>query len=472
MKPERLSATPRKAKGTSIIAKLRVKTIKDWSFGLTWFSSKLGIRNRKDLMIFSLILIGAGFIGAVFFSSILTPFYEVSSTAPLPISILSLACTSAINIYGVLWIVYGFSSLFYKMNNKWDTNSIRSPKVSVLIPCHNEEKVVKNIVSDLRKQDYPHLQIIAISHNCTDKTPLMIEKESEKDERILHLQLSTANSGKALALNHGLKYVNGDIIAQYDADNRIRDRTAIRKAVAHFVFREETDALQTRLETFNPNRNFLTRVQELEYQLFSHLYWAGKNVLKQPCLLGGTGIFFRKELLDKVGGWRNSLVEDFQMYHELKEIGANIVYADDVETVDEKPATWSKLIKQRSRWTKGHILTMVNQLFRKRVWCGITDLLYLVCPVLANPAWFITSALVFYSWITRQWLWHLPVSVWVSFMVLTYSIFSLILHKKGLLRRQWKFLPLYFVFSFHWILVFLNCWKVKSWAESKTEHGD
>src|SRR5438128_11250642 len=71
----------------------------------------------------------------------------------------------------VLWLAFGFISLRFSPT-RLDPNSIeiRSPTVSVLIPAHNEEAVVRELVCDLLPQHHPHLHLLPLAHNRQDRT--------------------------------------------------------------------------------------------------------------------------------------------------------------------------------------------------------------------------------------------------------------------------------------------------------------
>lgn len=53
----------------------------------------------------------------------------------------------------------------------------KNHKFMAIIPAHNEENVIKNLVESLQNQDYPKelLDIYVIADNCTDKTAKIAE---------------------------------------------------------------------------------------------------------------------------------------------------------------------------------------------------------------------------------------------------------------------------------------------------------
>ncbi|MCX6737657.1 MAG: glycosyltransferase [Candidatus Parcubacteria bacterium] len=361
-----------------------------------------------------------------------------------------------------IWVFMGIASFFYKKKpNKITTST--STLVSVLIPAHNEEAVVKNILSDLLSQSYQNIEIIVIAHNCDDSTVEMAR--SIYDQRIKVFDYHTTKSGKALALNYGLQFVHGQVIAQFDTDNRIPDPLLFNRAMFYFK-NSDIDAVQGALSTSNTQESLLTFLQEVEYDVFSCISWQGRDALKLPCFLAGTGIFITTKTIKEVGGWSNSLVEDFELFTRLTLQKKKIIYADNIVVYDEKPSTWTAIMKQRSRWVKGHLGVTWNNLGNFGNWL---DYLYRLSP-LSVFAWWLSNFLYIYYFLTGQvslmnvngWLW-----IGWSFLFFTFMV-ATTWRKRGF-KRIFA-LPIYWIFGFHWLFVTFYSLGVHSWEDTKTVH--
>jgi len=377
-----------------------------------------------------------------------------------------LLCAIIVSLAG-LWLSFGLVSLRFAPK-RLDPNAIeiRSPMVSVLVPAHNEEPVVLDLVHDLLNQDYPHLEILVIAHNCTDGTRRTLE--TIPDARLRVLELQTQESGKALALNLGLAQAQGSLVAEFDADNRLPDRQLIRRAVAYFLTEPQIDVIQGQIETKNEGASLLTRLQAVEYRIFSYLLWGGRNAIHLPCPIAGTGTFFRKEILERVGGWENELVEDYDLYCKLVLGHARIEYKPDIVAFDEKPSSWRLLLRQRSRWQRGHMEVLAK---RWKTWMGLSDMMYLFAPV-ASGAWYAATILAALSFIL-PWTftyWYPPALLWLSLWIASYGTMAAILIRTGH-ARDIRYLPAFYVFGFHWLVAFLMAFRVKGWSSSKTPHG-
>jgi cellulose synthase/poly-beta-1,6-N-acetylglucosamine synthase-like glycosyltransferase len=361
-----------------------------------------------------------------------------------------------------IWIFMGFASMFYRKKVDLEQKD-DSVLISVLIPAHNEENVIENILGDLVAQEYKNLEIIVLAHNCTDKT--ISRAQSVDDSRIRVLNVRTRKSGKALALNRGLEEVKGKIIAQFDTDNRIKDKRLFNRAIVYF--RDETiDAIQTELSTSNNFASLLTFLQEVEYDTFSSISWRGRDVLHLPCFLAGTGIFIRTKTLREMDGWRNSLVEDFELFTRLTLKKKKVVFADNLVVYDEKPPSWSGIMKQRSRWIKGHLRVTWDNLDKFGNWL---DYIYRLTP-LSVFAWWASNFLYWFYYLTGQIsIFNVTGWIWLGW---TFTFFTFLTFN-SIKKRGWKrasFLPVYWLFGFHWLWASLYSLGVKSWQETKTTH--
>ncbi len=433
----------------------------------------LGVRSARDLVYFVAILAYALAIFGLMAGALARDYGLVTfPSGPnrpvvLNLTLVTVTLTVIITSLAVLWLGFAFVSLTFH-TKPIDPNAveIHSPTVSVIIPAHNEEKVIRGLVADLLAQDYPHLEILVVEHNCSDGTVEALTGIS--DPRLATAVLKTEESGKALALNFGLARTHGEIVAQFDADNEIRDPQLIRRAVAYFLTEPKTQVIQGQIETKNENANLLTKLQAVEYRIFSYLFWGGRNAVRLPCPIAGTGVFFRRETLEEVGGWDNELVEDYDLYCKLVLAHATIAYKPDIVAFDEKPPSWRLLIRQRARWQRGHLSVLAK---RWHHWMGLTDMMYLAAPA-ANGAWYASTVITVLRYVL-PWsftYWYPPAVLWASMWLTAYVLMALILVRTGH-RKDLRYLPWFFMYGFHWLVAFLAAFRVKGWSSSKTPHG-
>tara|TARA_B100001175_G_C19362214_1_gene567692 strand:+ start:50 stop:742 length:693 start_codon:yes stop_codon:yes gene_type:complete len=90
-------------------------------------------------------------------------------------------------------------------------------KLSVVIPCFNEEKTLKVIVERVLNFKEIEKEIIIVDDCSTDNSKLIIKELSNSHSEIKGIYLEK-NSGKGFALKKGFELVSGDIVLIQDAD--------------------------------------------------------------------------------------------------------------------------------------------------------------------------------------------------------------------------------------------------------------
>ena len=89
-------------------------------------------------------------------------------------------------------------------------------KVSIIIPCYNEQSTIKEIISKINSQSNIDKEIIVVDDNSKDKTREILEKDLKGS--IHKIIFNDKNYGKGYSIKQGIKNVSGDIILIQDAD--------------------------------------------------------------------------------------------------------------------------------------------------------------------------------------------------------------------------------------------------------------
>ena len=88
-------------------------------------------------------------------------------------------------------------------------------KLSVVIPCFNEEGTIETLIRSVREGPCQPLEIIVVNDCSTDGTGEILLKNRDQ---IDHLILHERNSGKGAALRTGIAWATGDFVLIQDAD--------------------------------------------------------------------------------------------------------------------------------------------------------------------------------------------------------------------------------------------------------------
>lgn len=112
------------------------------------------------------------------------------------------------------------------------------PRVSLIIPAHNEASVIARKAGNCAAIDYPRhkLEIIIVCDGCTDATVELARAAAQAHAEHVQIQVveRTCNAGKVAVLNQIIPATKGEIVALSDASAMI-EPDAIRRAAAHFA---------------------------------------------------------------------------------------------------------------------------------------------------------------------------------------------------------------------------------------------
>ena len=229
-------------------------------------------------------------------------------------------------------------------------------KFMAIIPAHNEQEVVGNLIESLKNQTYSKdaYDIYVIADNCTDNTAVVARRAGA----IVYERFDPSKKTKGYALDWFLQQkikedAPYDAICIFDADN-IVDKNFF-KAMNKKLCQGE-DVVQGYRDIKNPTDNWITSGYALFYWTMHRFYHLARYNLGLSPLLNGTGFMVRFDIIKENGGWKTvTLTEDieFSLQRILK--GKRLGWATDAIVYDEQPTGFKQSWSQRSRWTVGHM---------------------------------------------------------------------------------------------------------------------
>lgn len=235
---------------------------------------------------------------------------------------------------------------------------LEKPKVCVLIPAHNEERVIRRTVEAMLRFDYPadKLEILVINDGSSDGTGEIVEGIARLDGRVrcYNVPKGEGGKGKSRALNLGLGRTDAEIIAVYDADNQpLPD--ALKYLVAELLIHPDLGAVLGNFRTINKDRTWLTRFISIETLSFQAILQAGRWAMFKVSTLPGTNFVVWKRLMDELKGWdEGAITEDSELSIRIYMKGFKIKYIPFAVTLEQEPETISVWAKQRTRWVRGN----------------------------------------------------------------------------------------------------------------------
>jgi cellulose synthase/poly-beta-1,6-N-acetylglucosamine synthase-like glycosyltransferase len=314
----------------------------------------------------------------------------------------------AINTYYLILTVTGFwqtLKVFKEVRRPDQRRLLRSPltpPISVLAPAFNEESNVVENIRSLLMLDYPLFEVILVNDGSKDRTlgrlvdAFDLRRSARCFERALPSKkirgiyesptypnlvvVDKENGGKADALNAGLNISLYPLFCAIDADS-ILESDALLRLVRPFIdapgvtiaaggvvrVANGCDISAGRVHQVRLPRRALPLIQIVEYLrafLFGRMGWSAGNSLL--VISGAFGLFERRAAVLAGGYATNSVGEDMELVVRMHRIRRErrqpyrIGFVPDPVCWTEVPESFRVLRRQRTRWQRGLIDTLVR----------------------------------------------------------------------------------------------------------------
>jgi biofilm PGA synthesis N-glycosyltransferase PgaC len=221
-------------------------------------------------------------------------------------------------------------------------------KISILIPCHNEEKSIRACIQSCLDQTRAPDQILVVNDGSTDGSRLVLSEFGEKIE-VLNIPIATGN--KSYAQERGLSLITGDIFIATDGDT-VLDPKLVQSVEEKFI--EQPDIVAVCGYVKSLKHNWLTACREIEYVIGQNLFKVAQAYLDAIFVIPGcSGAFRTKTFRDVIHFDHDTLTEDLDFTYKFHELGLRIAYAKDAVAYTQDPATLGSYINQMRRWYSG-----------------------------------------------------------------------------------------------------------------------
>lgn len=295
---------------------------------------------------------------------------------------------------GIFFPVYHIFNSFIPNKKRYIPKN--NKKVSILIPCYNEGKILQTTIDGINRIEYPKFEVIFVNDGSLDNTlfvlkdVLKLRKTKRKKYHNLNsksilgiykselypniIVIDKENGGKSDALNMGINYSKYDYIVTLDADSVLKVN-ALSKIMDKFNDHSVIAAsgvIQI-MQSFNLSKindsttlkiNTLLKLQTLEYIKACFSYKSSLSKLKSLLVISGAFGCFTKDLLLQVNGFKHVIGEDLDITIRIqlliKNTNYKIAYCPDAICYTEGPETFKDYIKQRKRWQHSFIEGLVN----------------------------------------------------------------------------------------------------------------
>lgn len=271
-------------------------------------------------------------------------------------------------IYGIIGAILGYMVIhktFYKVLGFFYTRRFKPAankhKYAIVIAARNEQSVIGNLLDSIKQQDYPQelLTVFVVADNCTDKTA----EVARSNGAVCYERFDDQHKTKGFALqylfecierDYGRKSFEGYFV--FDADNLLKEDYISRM---NDSFDAGEKIITSYRNTKNFNEGWIASTYALHWLRSIRNNHRARSVLRLATNIQGTGFLFTNEIVEK--GWKyTSLTEDRALTADAVAQGYRISYNDKAEFYDEQPTSLKVALRQRLRWSKGHLLAFVE----------------------------------------------------------------------------------------------------------------
>lgn len=386
-------------------------------------------------------------------------------------------------IVTIYWLYQFIISLcsFVKIKEK-PLKEDKQHRFMTIIPAHNEEKVVVNLIESLKKLDYPKdlYDIYVIADNCTDKTAEVAKKAGS----IVYERFDEAHKTKGHALQWFLAQkieedAPYDAFCIFDADN-IVDENFLK--VMNKKLCQGEEVVQGYKDIKNPSDSWVSAGYAIFYWTMHRFYHLARYNLGLSALLNGTGFMVKFDIIKPTGWNTDTLTEDIEF--SLKRIiqGKRVGWATDAIVYDEQPVGFKQSWSQRSRWTIGHIQCLqeytkplAGAVKKNKTLMNFDGLLYMMGSI---PMFIMTIVLLLINFVMFIFGGMTPMDLLINclryilptfFLPIFVGIVIMIIERKPI-RPMLKGLAFYPLFLGSWLLINFKCLFIRDTKWEKIDH--
>ena len=231
-------------------------------------------------------------------------------------------------------------ALLAKLFRKPYLKSRIEPRVTLVIPAHDEQKIIDAKIKNTLSLEYPEekLEILLVLDGCTDGTKDIVARF--RDQRLKVVE-QDPRKGKMAALNLAVSLAKGEIIVFSDA-NSLYDNDAVIKLVRNFVD-EKIGCVCGELKY--RNESLMGEGEDL-YWKYEKFIKEKESLLQSLLVVNGSIYAIRKKLFEPV---EETLADDFVVPMILARKGYGLVYEPEAVTSEKTAENTREGVNQKAR---------------------------------------------------------------------------------------------------------------------------
>lgn len=277
----------------------------------------------------------------------------------------------SLTITYLIWGIYHLAIMFVGVKPPFNPGASpkRFPKLSLIIPARNEPILSRTIEICLNHVEYPEesKEVVVVTEDPVGERTAIWYSQLYPG-RVIPMIRREYFPTKPSALNDSILLCKGEVIGIVDVEDVPEGDTFLK--VTSAMENHGLDSVQAILRISNEEDNWITKLFAMEYAGWFRIWLNGRSQLGLFTPLGGTGNYIKRSIIYEVGGWDPlNLAEDAEITIRFYLSGRRVVLID-TRHWEEAPTTFEAWLKQRTRWFRGWIQSLIKYLkilFRPQV---------------------------------------------------------------------------------------------------------
>ncbi len=306
------------------------------------------------------------------------------------------------------------------------------PTLSIIVPVHNEQRVIDDCCSSLRAQDYERLEIIFVLDRCEDQSLAILRRHAAEDDRITLIENEECPSdwaGKCHAARLGAEKAHGDWLLFTDADT-VFDPNLSQASLA--LANHQQLSLLSLLSTLTFKQMFEYIVQPVATLNLIRMYPMDRvnraeSGRTRP-FANGQFMLFPREDYDRISGHtgvKDELLEDIAFARLMHENNGRcgVFLADGMltcsmyDSLADMRRGWKRIFVEACKRKPGRLMKNARRVIFSGIVLPLIQILALVAAIIIfrgsnDPGLgILTGSIVLAGWLVQflalRWIYHL-----------------------------------------------------------------
>ena len=227
------------------------------------------------------------------------------------------------------------------------------PLVSILLLSMNHEAYIEQCIQSLENQTYQNIEILYLDNDSSDNTFQIGKSLLERSNIPYKIFSNKVSKGISENINFLLAQSSGIYISPLSTDDWF-EKNNIEEKVNYFLTHDEVGALFSNGWIYNESNKEISLNDSSSFKR-GYIY---KEILTHPDCMFYVGVMYKKDILDQVGKWDESLlIEDVDMY-------IRIALVAKIDFID-KPLVYYRRTKASASKNMDFMLKGFHQYYEK-----------------------------------------------------------------------------------------------------------